>query len=349
MPQTAQYLMQMQHNVSLQSFNTFGLSAMAENFIEWKSVDDAVKFTQSAEGQIMPQLILGGGSNMLLVNNVPGVVIKNNILGKEVLTETEDHVIVKVGAGEEWHRFVLWAIDQGWSGVENMSLIPGNLGAAPIQNIGAYGVELKDVFVSLEAVSLNSGELRTFTKDECDFGYRHSVFKTVLKGEYAIVSVTLQLNKQHAFNTTYGTIEAELAKMGVKELSAKAISDAVITIRQSKLPDPAELGNSGSFFKNPIIPEEQYADAKASHSSMPGYPAGDGLVKVPAGWLIEKAGWKGKRVGNCGSHEKQALVLVNYGGATGNQIFQLSERIIADVIQKFGIELEREVNIIGAE
>lgn len=341
--------MQVQHNVSLQQYNTFGIEAKASNFIEWNSVADAVAFTQSAEGQIKPQLILGGGSNMLLVGNVAGIVVKNNILGKEVVAETETHVHVKVGAGEEWHAFVLWTIAQGWSGIENMSLIPGNMGAAPIQNIGAYGVELKDVFVSLEAVNLTSGEVKNFTLDDCDFGYRHSVFKTDLKGQYAIVSVTLQMNKVHQFNTTYGTIEVELEKMGVKELSAKAISDAVIAIRESKLPNPAELGNSGSFFKNPIIPEEQYNDAKVSHSNMPGYPAGEGLVKVPAGWLIEKGGWKGKRVGNCGSHAKQALVLVNYGGATGNEIFQLSEQIIADIIQKFGIELEREVNIIGAE
>lgn len=339
--------MQIEKNKSLKALNTFGIDVKAAQYVCWNSVQDVIDFVHSDLGKVHPQLIIGGGSNMLLVNDLEGVVIQNNILGKEVLSNAPHAVKIKVGGGEVWHSLVLWTLAQGWNGLENLSLIPGSVGAAPIQNIGAYGVELKDVFESLEAVHLTTGKLRVFTKEECQFGYRQSIFKEELKGQYAIVSVTFQLKQNAEFNTSYGTIMQELEKMGVTQLSAKSISDAVISIRKSKLPDPLKLGNSGSFFKNPIIPTAQYEELLFAHPGIPGYPAGDGFTKVPAGWLIEQSGWKGKRVGNCGSHAKQALVLVNYGGATGQEIFQLSETIIADVIQKYGVELEREVNIIG--
>ena len=337
--------MSMQQNISLKPFNTFGIDVKTKLFLEWNSVEDVVEYAKSEELKSHNRLILGGGSNMLLTEDFDGLAIKNNILGRELISESGNDVIVKIGGGEVWHDIVLWTISQGWNGMENMSLIPGSMGAAPIQNIGAYGIELKDVFVELEAIDLSTGEQKTFSLEECEFGYRNSVFKNFYKGKYVIVSVTLRLSKEENFNTKYGAISQELEIAGVTKLSAKAISNAVITIRKSKLPDPNELGNSGSFFKNPIIPVSQYEEAKYDYPALPSYPAGDGLVKVPAGWLIDQSGWKGKRIGNCGVHTKQALVLVNYGGATGNEIFQLSEDIIADVIQKFGIELEREVNV----
>jgi len=338
--------MRLQKNISLKPYNTFGIDVKSSFFLEWNSIADVQEYAQDESLKSHKRLILGGGSNMLLTKNFNGLAIKNNILGRDIISENDEEVIVKIGGGEVWHEIVLWTISQGWNGMENMSLIPGSVGAAPIQNIGAYGKELKDLFVELEAIHLSDGMKRTFDLEDCHFGYRNSVFKNELKGAYIITSVTLRLSKKPDFNISYGTIQQELDKMGGSELSAKSISDAVITIRQSKLPDPKELGNSGSFFKNPIILESFYEEVKFEYPGLPSYPAGDNMVKVPAGWLIDQAGWKGKRVGNCGVHNKQALVLVNYGGATGQEIFQLSEDIIADVIQKYGIELEREVNII---
>ena len=337
--------MQLSKNTSLKPYNTFGIDVNAHLFAEWNSVQDVVDYVKNADVRSHKRLILGGGSNMLLTQDFEGLVIKNAILGRDVIFENQDEVILKIGGGEVWHEIVIWSIAKGWNGMENMSLIPGSVGAAPIQNIGAYGVELKDIFVELEAVHLETGERKVFNLEDCAFGYRESVFKTTYKGEYVIVSVTLRLTKKENFNISYGSISQELELAGVTKLTAKAISDAVITIRQSKLPDPVKLGNSGSFFKNPIISEELYEEVKFEHHGLPAYPASEGMVKVPAGWLIDQAGWKGKRVGNCGVHAKQALVLVNYGGASGQEIFQLSENIIADVIQKYGIELEREVNV----
>lgn len=338
--------MRLQKNISLKPYNTFGIDVKSSFFLEWNSIADVQEYAQDESLKSHKRLILGGGSNMLLTKDFNGLAIRNNILGRDIISENEEEVIVKIGGGEVWHEIVLWTISQGWNGMENMSLIPGSVGAAPIQNIGAYGKELKDLFVELEAIHLSDGMKRTFDLEDCHFGYRNSVFKNELKGAYLITSVTLRLSKKPEFNISYGTIQQELDKMGVSELSAKSISDAVISIRQSKLPDPKELGNSGSFFKNPIILESFYEEVKFEYPGLPSYPAGDNMVKVPAGWLIDQAGWKGKRVGNCGVHNKQALVLVNYGGATGQEIFQLSEDIIADVIQKYGIELEREVNVI---
>jgi UDP-N-acetylmuramate dehydrogenase len=337
--------MKIQENISLKPFNTFGIDVNARKFVQWNSVEDIREYARAKEWHSMPLLILGGGSNMLLTKDFEGLVAKNNILGREVVSQNPDEIRVKIGGGEVWHDIVLWTIAQGWNGLENMSLIPGSVGAAPIQNIGAYGKELKDVFVECEAVNLQSGEIRTFSLVECEFGYRESVFKNQLKGQFVIVSVTIRLSTHPELNTSYGTISKELEVLGISQPTAKDISDAVIAIRQSKLPDPAILGNSGSFFKNPIIPVSDYEEIAYENPGLPSYPSSEGFVKVPAGWLIDQAGWKGKRVGKCGVHEKQALVLVNYGGATGDEIFQLSEDIIADIIQKYGIELEREVNI----
>lgn len=330
---------------SLKAFNTFGIDVNAALFASWNTLDDITAYTQSDELKSEHLLIVGGGSNMLLTQDFDGLVVKNNILGRKIIQETDTEVLVEIGGGETWHEIVLWTIEQGWNGMENMSLIPGSMGAAPIQNIGAYGVELKDVFSSLRAMDLDTGKIKEFDIEACQFGYRNSVFKNELKDKFVIVSVTLKLKKYADFRTDYGAISTELEAAGVTKLSAKAISNAVIKIRQSKLPDPKELGNSGSFFKNPIILESYYDEVKVDYPGLPAYPASQGFVKVPAGWLIDQAGWKGKQVGNCGVHKKQALVLVNYGGATGSEIFALSESIITDVIQKFGIELEREVNI----
>jgi UDP-N-acetylmuramate dehydrogenase len=266
-------------------------------------------------------------------------------MGIEITEENEDFVWIKAGAGESWHELVMHCVANGWGGIENLSLIPGNCGAAPMQNIGAYGVELKDVFQSLEALDLEDGKLETFSKKECKFGYRTSIFKTTHKGLYLITSITLKLCKNPKLNTSYGAIEEELNKMNCTSPTIQDVSKAVISIRNSKLPNPAEIGNAGSFFKNPEISVEHFEALKAQYKDIPGYIIDKKHIKVPAGWLIEKAGLKGKKIGNYGVHEKQALVLVNYGGAKGSDILELSETIIDSVYHNFGIELEREVNI----
>jgi UDP-N-acetylmuramate dehydrogenase len=338
--------MQLQQNISLKAYNTFGIDATAAHFVEINSLDDLQAVIKSEALKDLPKLILGGGSNMLFTQNFEGLVIKNSIKGIEQVKEDERHIWLKAMGGEVWHELVLHTIDLDLSGIENLSLIPGFVGAAPMQNIGAYGVELEKVFDSLEAINISTGELRTFTKDECEFGYRESVFKKHLKGQYFIYSVTLRLNKQHEFNVSYGDIKNTLAEMKVFELSVKAVSNAVIKIRQSKLPDPKEIGNAGSFFKNPEISKEHFERLVAQYPVMPSYPLPNGRVKIPAGWLIEQCGWKGKRVGNTGSHARQALVLVNYGNATGAEVKTLAFEIQASVKEKFGIELTPEVNFI---
>ncbi len=290
-------------------------------------------------------LILGGGSNILFTKNVDGWVIKNEISGMEIIREDNDHVYVKTGAGENWHRFVLFCIENNLGGAENLSLIPGNTGASPMQNIGAYGVELKDIFYELEAWHIKDKAWVSFSNSDCHFGYRESVFKKKFKDQFIISNVTFRLDKKHSFHISYGAIEQELHKLGVTEISIRAISDAVIRIRSSKLPDPALIGNAGSFFKNPEISAIQFDELKNKYPDMVGYPLPGGKVKLAAGWLIEKAGWKGFRVGDAGCHEKQALVLVNYGHAKGEDIFNLSEKILKDIFEKFGVILEREVNI----
>jgi UDP-N-acetylmuramate dehydrogenase len=289
---------------------------------------------------------LGGGSNLLLTQDFDGLVLRNEIIGKSIVEESENTVLVKIGAGENWHEFVLWAIENNFGGIENMSLIPGSVGASPMQNIGAYGVEIKDVFNHLLAYHIETGETHRFSLEECQFGYRESVFKRGLKNKYVIAEVCFRLEKNRKVNTTYGAIKQELEKNGISSPTIRDVSNAVITIRQSKLPNPAELGNAGSFFKNPVVVESIADDLVKKYPEAPVYPAENGKKKLAAGWLIEQAGWKGKTVGTCGVHKLQALVLVNYGGSTGQQIYDLSTAIISDVQSKFGVTLEREVNIL---
>lgn len=333
-----------QENVDLTPYNTFGLSVKAEYFSTFSSVDELRKLLR--ENSDKKLLVLGGGSNMLLTSDVTGLVLKNNLTGIEVIEKDEKTVKVKVQGGEVWHDFVMYCIDRGFGGIENLSLIPGSVGAAPMQNIGAYGVEIKDVFEELEAYEIASGEVKTFDKAACAFGYRESVFKRSLKGKYIITSVTLNLTTEHKLNTSYGAISSRLSEMGVTDPTIKDVSDAVIYIRQTKLPDPAEIGNSGSFFKNPVVSREKFEALQAKFPDIANYPVDDAHVKIAAGWLIDNAGWKGKTLGNYGVHKNQALVLVNYGGASGQDIFQLSEDILQSIKEMYGIELEREVNVI---
>jgi UDP-N-acetylmuramate dehydrogenase len=331
-------------NVSLKPYNTFGLDVQAKLMARVDSISNLQEILADSSFRNEERFILGGGSNVLLTKDIDALVIKNEISGIELIDETEDSFFVKSGAGIVWHELVMHCITNGYAGIENLSLIPGNVGAAPMQNIGAYGVELKDVFHSLESVELATGNIHVFNTRECEFGYRESVFKRKLKGEHVISSVTFRLNKQANLNTSYGAIDQELERLGISSPTIKDVSKAVIGIRQSKLPDPKKLGNSGSFFKNPVVPTSKYQELKTKHINIPGYPAGEN-IKLAAGWLIEQCGWKGKVVGNTGSHAKQALVLVNYGNATGVEIFNLSEQIMESVYDTFGVQLEREVNV----
>lgn len=337
--------MKIQENISLKPYTTFGIDQKAEFFCVASSLDElkeALKLSKQNEWAVF---ILGGGSNILLTSDIKGLVIKLEIKGITLVQEEEDQLLVNVGAGELWHDFVQFSILQEWAGLENLSLIPGTVGASPMQNIGAYGVEIKDVFDSLQAMHRETLEMHSFDADACQFGYRESVFKQTLKDQFVITSVRFRLNKTPNYHLEYGAIREVLAANGINQLSIRAISDAVIQIRQSKLPDPKEIGNAGSFFKNPTISTTQFETLKSDFPSIPGYPSTEG-VKVAAGWLIEQAGWKGKRVGDVGVHAKQALVLVNYGGGTGKEIKALSQQIQADVAEKFGIDLQAEVNFI---
>ncbi|NND51273.1 MAG: UDP-N-acetylmuramate dehydrogenase [Flavobacteriaceae bacterium] len=333
------------NDISLRTYNTFGIDAKAKHFVSVENLDDLIKVLKLNE--YPDKFILGGGSNMLLTQDLDALVIHLNLKGIEVLSSTNDHVIIEAMAGENWHDLVMWCLDQGFGGVENLSLIPGNVGAAPIQNIGAYGVELKDVFVECQALDMRSKQLKTFLKSDCKFDYRNSIFKNEYKGEYIITSIKLRLTKKdHSISTAYGAIQDELERLGISKPGIRDVSEAVINIRQSKLPDPAEIGNSGSFFKNPIIDLMHFNDLRSNFSDIPSYPVSDDQVKIPAGWLIEKAGFKGKRLGNYGVHKKQALVLVNYDDANGKDIFELSQLIQATIKRIFNINLEAEVNII---
>jgi len=336
--------MKILRNVSLLPFNTFGLDVKAENFIEVSSLKE---LRQSLNAGIQPLMLLGGGSNVLFTRDVPGLVIKNNLKGIQVIREFKNKVWVEVGGGENWHQFVLWAVAHNFGGVENMSLIPGTVGASPIQNIGAYGVELKDVFVRLKALHLSTGKLKTFRHADCQFGYRDSVFKREEKGKWCITSVVFSLSKSpHRLNISYGDISKTLESNGITQPDISDVSRAVVQIRTSKLPDPAKIGNCGSFFKNPETDRAVLDRILVTHPQAPHYPLSDGRVKIPAGWLIEQCGWKGKRVGNTGSYEHQALVLVNHGGATGAEVKNLAQAIIESVQAKFGVRLEAEVNIL---
>jgi len=331
-------------NNSLQRYNTFGLDAKAQEVFRVRSISGLRKKLKDNNLAIT---ILGGGSNILLTQDVKALVLKNELRGKSIISRDEDGVKVAVRSGENWHQFVLWSLENNLAGVENLSLIPGTLGAAPIQNIGAYGVELKDIFEGLEAINLETGETRFFEKEECQFGYRDSIFKRELKGKYFISKIFLRLQdaEKAKVSVEYGAIRQVLEEKKIDMPTVKDVSDAVIEIRQSKLPDPKILGNSGSFFKNPVISKKHFLSVQKNFPDIVFYDLPDGTVKVPAGWLIEHAGWKGKRIGNTGSHARQALVLVNYGGATGMEIKALSDDIIASVKEKYNIELEREVNI----
>lgn len=333
-----------QKDVSLLPYNTFALAAKAQQFFTFRSVEELKTALEQRKKEDL--LVLGGGSNILLTQDFGGLVLKNELKGVDLIKETSEHYYVKVQAGENWHEFVLKAIANDWSGAENLSLIPGTVGAAPMQNIGAYGVELEQIFDSLEAVEIATGNTHTFDHKDCQFGYRESIFKRELKGKYIISAVTFRLLKKPAFNTSYGAIQETLDRMGVKKLTTKAISDAVIQIRQSKLPDPKEIGNAGSFFKNPSIDKIDFEGLKAEFPSIPGYELPEHRVKIPAAWLIDQSGWKGKRFGQIGVHKNQPLVLVNYGGGKGKDIKELAFKIQASVTKNFGIELTPEVNII---
>ena len=334
-----------EENFSLKRFNTFGIDVKARYFNSFGSQADLEENLQAKKpGEKL--LILGGGSNILFTEDINGLVLKNDIKGIDILTEDEHYVYVKAGAGENWHAFVQYCLQHNLAGIENLSLIPGNVGASPMQNIGAYGVEIKDVFYDLEAYHIKEEKCFTFSLNDCEFGYRDSIFKRRYKDQFVILSVTYRLRKQPVFHTKYGAIEQELEKMGIKKLSIQAISQAVINIRTSKLPDPAEIGNAGSFFKNPSIPQEQFLMLKERFPNVVAYPNEDGTYKIAAGWMIEQCGWKGVRKGDAGCHPKQALVLVNYGNARGTEIYALSQEILESVKEKFGITLEREVNII---
>jgi len=344
--------MRIQENKALDLLNTFGISVGAKYFAEVKFIEEFKELIETETYQQNKKLVLGGGSNILFTDGFGGIVIKNSIKGISVISETETEVIVKANAGEVWHEFVLWCIDKNYAGIENLSLIPGFVGAAPMQNIGAYGVEIKDVFHELEALDVTTGEAIKFNLTDCNFGYRESVFKNKFKDKYFITSVSFKLAKLssaralYSFKTDYGDVKNTLSEMQVYDLNLKAVSDAVIKIRQSKLPDPKVLGNAGSFFKNPSIAKEKYEELVLKNPVMPNYLQKDGTVKIPAGWLIEQCGWKGKVVGNTGSHKSQALVLVNYGNASGNEIWDLAIKIKKSVFDKFGIEITPEVNVI---
>ena len=328
-------------NISLQNFNSFRIAATARYFSSFSSMDDL----QSIPLENYRILVLGGGSNLLFTGDFDGLVLRNEIKGIEEIHEDERYIYVKAGAGENWHQFVQYCIGRGWAGLENLSLIPGNIGASPMQNIGAYGVELEQCFWDLEAYSIRDRRLVTFTHSDCEFGYRESVFKRKLKNQFIILNVTFRLDKNPVFHTSYGAISQELDRMGIEELSIRAISNAVINIRRSKLPDPAQIGNAGSFFKNPSVTADRYQSLQQKFPGIVGFKNADGSMKLAAGWLIEQCGWKGFREGDAGCHVNQALVLVNFGNASGSQIFQLSEKILVSVKSKFGVDLEREVNV----
>lgn len=338
--------MLLQEHISLQNLNTFGINAQARYYARIDTVQALHELLAHAAWEGQPRLVLGGGSNLLFLHDFEGIVAHMAIDGIATVREDEDYVWVRAGAGVNWHQLVLHCVANDYAGIENLSLIPGTVGAAPIQNIGAYGVELRDVFASLEALEIRSGTVHTFDQVACAFGYRDSIFKNTLKGQYIILSVTLKLHKQPTFRTDYGAIQRTLAAMNVSTLSIKAISDAVIHIRQSKLPDPAHLGNAGSFFKNPVITQAQFNQLQAIHPQLPGYEQPEGQVKVPAAWLIEQCGWKGKKQGAVGVHEQHALVLVNYGGGTGEALYQLAQDIQQSVQTRFGIDLTPEVSLV---
>jgi len=338
-------MLQIQENISLKPYNSFGIDVNARYFAEIFSEKDLIELFQDEVTESHKLLVIGGGSNVLFTEDYKGLVVKISIKGiqYEVL---EDKILVTAGAGEVWNDFVNYCVAHHFAGVENLSLIPGTVGASPIQNIGAYGVELKDVFESCTACEIRTGQIKTFTYADCQFGYRESIFKGALKGQYIITSVTFRLSAEAKINTSYGAIETELLNRGIENPNIADVSAAVSHIRVSKLPDPSTIGNAGSFFKNPVIEKYEFADVVAKHPDVVHYPTADDKIKLAAGWLIEQCGWKGKIVGQTGTWKNQALVLVNHGGATGTEVYQFSEQIIDSVKSTFGVTLEREVNIL---
>lgn len=335
--------MKIQQNISLKEYNTFGIAANAKRFISVSSVYELQQLLKT-EKEVF---LLSGGSNMLLTKDIDMLVVHLNITGVSIDTEDDKHVYLTVNAGEDWHEFVLWCIANDYGGIENLSLIPGNVGTCPIQNIGAYGVEVKDTITKVEGLEVATGKLVSFSNEDCKFGYRNSIFKNTHKGKIVLTSVGFKLTKKdHQLNTSYGAIETELASRKVIKPTLKDVSDAVIAIRKSKLPDPKEIGNSGSFFKNPVISKKQFLEIQKVHANMPNYIVSENEIKIPAGWLVEQSGFKGKRFGDAGVHEKQALVLVNFGNASGQDILELAKKIQITVFSKFQISLEIEVNIV---
>ncbi len=332
---------------NLRLLNTMGVDVQAAFFVEIESTDELISAMDFVRESELPFLILGGGSNVLFTGNFNGIVIHNRITGERIVSENGEEVIIEVMAGENWHDFVLRCVERNFGGIENLSLIPGTVGAAPIQNIGAYGVEIKDILHSVNYIDAATLQAKTILPEDCNFGYRNSIFKNELKGKVVITSVVLRLQKKPKINVQYRALGNYLFEHGVENPDIKEISDAVIAIRQSKLPDPKDIGNTGSFFKNPVISLNKYEELKESYSDLPGYNLPEREVKIPAAWLIDRAGWKGKRVGDAGVHKNQALVLVNHGNATGSEIYGLSKEIQQDIFQKFGIMLDREVNIIN--
>lgn len=338
-------MLQIQENVSLKNFNTFGIDVNARYFAEINHEADLVELFADTQWHQIQRLVLGGGSNMLLVKDFDGLVIRLNIRGIEHRISHDD-VHIEAGAGEVWNDLVNYCVAHGFAGMENLSLIPGSVGASPVQNIGAYGVELKDVFESCHAFEIATGQFHTFTKDDCKFGYRESVFKAELAGQFIITLVKFKLSLNPHLNLKYGAIEQELANRNIEKPTIKDVSQVVSHIRVSKLPDPSTIGNAGSFFKNPVISRQEFEAIQQKHPDVVNYPVGEGMVKLAAGWLIEQCGWKGKQVGHTGTWKNQALVLVNHGGATGEEIYNFSSQIIDSVYNKFGVSLQREVNII---
>lgn len=340
-------MLKFEHHVDLFPYNTFHIHARARLLLRVTSVGDLIELTRQKELMTGSVLILGGGSNILMTGDYDGLVVKNEITGIEVLDEDDDHVSVRVGAGEGWHQFVRYCVDHDWGGIENLSLIPGTVGAAPMQNIGAYGVEIRETVISVEAVELATGEVVTFSKAECRFGYRESIFKNEVRGRYFISSVTLRLTRRnHKINASYGSLRDLLSEKGIDDPTVRDVSEAVIAIRKSKLPDPVLIGNAGSFFKNPSVDDASLAFIREQASVVPTFPGEGSLTKVPAGWLIEQCGWKGATLGNIGVHKHQALVLVNYGDGKGSDIWALAMKIKESVKDKFGVTLQPEVNVI---
>ena len=334
------------YNCSLLPYNTFGMDVKASRFVEYASVEELRGLWNAEREAVARALHIGGGSNLLFASDYEGLILHSAIKGYTVVKETEEEVEVRVGAGEVWDDFVAYTVANGWYGAENLSLIPGEVGASAVQNIGAYGVEAKDLIVSVDTFGLETGEERRFMREECRYAYRESVFKQELKGKYAVTFVTYRLKKHPVFHLEYGNIRAELEKQGC-QVDLENVRRIIIAIRQAKLPDPKVLGNAGSFFMNPVVTKMQFEALLAQYPDMPHYPVDDAHVKIPAGWMIDRCGWKGKRVGHAGVHEKQALVLVNCGGATGKEVMHLAEEIVASVRERFGVTIRPEVNYIG--